>query len=484
MSTKDIKRPYRGDFTGEQIDAILHSVKDKVDKEEGKGLSSNDFTDEYKQKLDEVGGKRPYLSLERLRRYLYRVTFDSLPRDNGGDSPVVGGCSSFVKDGRLFRNLDYNYDNAASFIVRTREFEGMSFVTGLNDGFMKDDLIAQLPYRVVDGRNNHGIMVSTHLLFNDWNWTGCGEKCIPLTRLPFLVLSKVKSMATLPLDLEHILSNLTAGSALGFLGYLLQILVTDGITTYALLPPTEEGGDYVIKNITSNPKLTNFRWVASETVRRIDLQLRPTGIERWNAMPCSLEELRFTKAYEEPDRLSEFIGMRGTTKFTTDEELMSIYQTAKALYRERHRDGQTWHTMHSVIYGGRMESLFIQENWQDNCVGYESHSCSGVVEHGTKEYWDSRLGYIPAEGTIIVYDNYKTIIKDGETVLVPAIKVGTGNGYVQDLAFVGEAEARDIEMHIADTAMHVTDEEREYWNNKISVDDYHEVVEETLEFIK
>lgn len=210
-----------------------------------------------------IGMALPYLSLERLRHYLYRITFDALPPDDGGDSMAFGGCSSFVRDGNLYAS------------------EGL--------------------------------------------------------------------LAT---------------------GYLLQVLVTDGTTTYALLPPAEEGQPYVLQDITSNPKLTNFRWVSRSTVTRsdADIQTRPTGIERFNIMPCDPDDLRFTLAYEIPDRLSEFIGLRDTTKDSTDEELASIYADARALYLDRERDGLTWHTMHSVVYGDRMEELYIQENWNDNCA--------------------------------------------------------------------------------------------------------------------
>lgn len=312
--------------------------------------------------------KKPYLSIERLRHYLYRVTFDRLPEDNGSGTPVIGGCSAYVQNGKLYRNYDWNYDNAASFIVRTRDFEGMSMITGLDDGAMDDSKIAQLPYRMVDGRNNNGIMLSTHILFNDWQWTGAGEKSIPLTRLPFLVLSKVKSMATIASDLAWVLGNLTSTPGLDNLGYLIQLLITDGTTTYALIPPLEDGQAYELVDATSNPKMSNFRWEASRNVVRQELQTRPTGVERWNMMPCPLEELRFTKAYEAPIRLSEFIGLRETTKDSTDAQLLAIYDSAHEAYIERTRDGLTWQTMHSVVYGGRMEELYIQENWKDNCV--------------------------------------------------------------------------------------------------------------------
>lgn len=347
------------------------------------------------QQLQELfDGKQetlPYLSLERLRPYLYRVTFDSLPEDDGGDSPVTGGCSSYVANGKLYTNLDWDYDNTASFIVRTKDFEGQSMVGGLDDGSLNYELIAQLPYRVHRGINNHGIKVAAHILYNDWGWSGCGDKSISLTRLPFLVLSRVKSMATIASDLNGVLDNLHCPEGLVAMGYLLQLIVTDGTATYVLMPPTSEGQPYVLQDITACPKLANFRWVASDQVERGDLQTRPTGVERWNMMPCPLEDLRFTKAYEAPTRLSEFIGLRGTTKDSTDAQLEAIYDDARVEYLRRQRDGMTWQTMESAIYGDKLESLYIQENWDDNCI---ASSGGGDV---TKDYVDSAVARVESE---------------------------------------------------------------------------------------
>lgn len=313
---------------------------------------------------------RPYISLERVRDYLYRVTFDSLVKDKGMEGSLSFGCSSYVENGRLYRNLDFRYDNSASFIVRYKGVEGMSFITGLNDENLDDELIAQLPYCMVDGVNANGIKVTTHILFNDWGWKGVGEKNIPLTRIPYLVLNKVKSMETIEEDLSGILNNVSSTPSLEASEYLLQFLVTDGTTTYAILPPLDKDLPYVLQDISSNPKLANFRWVAEGVVDRRNLQLRPSGVERFNLMPCPLSDLRFTLAYESNGRLSEFIGEGGTTKDSSDAQLEVIYNKARALYLTRERDGRTWQTMHSVVYeGSKMDALFVQENWADNCVG-------------------------------------------------------------------------------------------------------------------
>lgn len=255
----------------------------------------------------------------------------------------------------------------------------MAFADGLTDSELDDDLIAKLPYRLVDGRNDSGIMVTTHVLFNDWDWHGSGDT--PLYKVPYIILSQIESMDSIESDLSSLLEDLKTSPTIDAADYLLQFMVTDGTTTYAILPPESSSGSYEIIDISANPKLANFRWVENATVNRAELQDRPTGVERWNLMPCDLKDLRFTKAYESPDRLSEFIGLRNTTKDSTDEELESIYEAAHELYEERTRDGSTWQTMHSVVYGANgLEHLFVQENWDKDYSANKSVDLTDYAE--------------------------------------------------------------------------------------------------------
>jgi len=101
------------------------------------------------------------------------------------------------------------------------------------------------------------------------------------------------------------------------------------------------------------------------------------------------------------------------------------------------------------------------------------------IEHGTREYWNSKKGYIPKPGTLIIYDDYYT---DQSGLVYPGIKVGTGNAYVQDLAFIGQHEAELLDDHIHNKVIHITQKERERWNNKLNVNDIHDVIDENLIF--
>ena len=106
------------------------------------------------------------------------------------------------------------------------------------------------------------------------------------------------------------------------------------------------------------------------------------------------------------------------------------------------------------------------------------------LKRDTTENWNNAVGFIPLPGEVIVYTDYETKTYQTEeygetvtkTVQIPNIKIGTGNAYVQDLAFVDE-KTRDILMaHIEDHDIHVTLQEKVFWNNKINVDDAAEQV--------
>lgn len=85
----------------------------------------------------------------------------------------------------------------------------------------------------------------------------------------------------------------------------------------------------------------------------------------------------------------------------------------------------------------------------------------------TTEHWNAKIDYIPARGTIIVYSDRRVI--DG--VAYPAIKIGDGGAYLIDLPFIGDDNTAEIidqlNDHINNKEIHVTKEEKEYWNNKL-----------------
>lgn len=95
------------------------------------------------------------------------------------------------------------------------------------------------------------------------------------------------------------------------------------------------------------------------------------------------------------------------------------------------------------------------------------------VYSDTTENWNEKLSYVPNRGDIIIYTDHGKIPDDyGELVNVPGIKIGDGNAYLIDLPFVG-ADVRyqiltELRAHTNNTVIHITDEERQFWNNKLN----------------
>ena len=100
----------------------------------------------------------------------------------------------------------------------------------------------------------------------------------------------------------------------------------------------------------------------------------------------------------------------------------------------------------------------------------------------TTAEWNAAIGYVPVAGELIVYSDYQSVEEDGETRYIPGLKIGSGNAYVQDLAFVGERDAEILMAHIHDAILHTSVAEKAFWDNKLNVTDAQEVVEETLIF--
>lgn len=93
----------------------------------------------------------------------------------------------------------------------------------------------------------------------------------------------------------------------------------------------------------------------------------------------------------------------------------------------------------------------------------------------TTENWDNAKDFIPLKGEIIVYSDYSTTEQDGKQVFVPAIKVGDGLAYVVDLPFVSDPNSSSeiqqaLYNHINNTVIHVNSDDRDHWDNNISVD--------------
>lgn len=90
------------------------------------------------------------------------------------------------------------------------------------------------------------------------------------------------------------------------------------------------------------------------------------------------------------------------------------------------------------------------------------------IRYKTTAEWDENLTLISSAGVIYIYSDHITKEIDGQTVVIPGLKVGDGTSYLIDLPFIDDGIAADFTEHILNNIIHVTPEDRDFWNNKVS----------------
>lgn len=83
------------------------------------------------------------------------------------------------------------------------------------------------------------------------------------------------------------------------------------------------------------------------------------------------------------------------------------------------------------------------------------------VRVATTAEWDAQRDLIGVKNVVYVYTDHEQT-EDGKPI--PGFKVGDGMAYLIDAPFNDDLALR----HIYDTSIHVTPEEKEFWNNKVT----------------
>ena len=105
----------------------------------------------------------------------------------------------------------------------------------------------------------------------------------------------------------------------------------------------------------------------------------------------------------------------------------------------------------------------------DGKIGYEVHETdydklkNKPVHMDTVDHWNAQKDFIGEAGHIYVYTDYTE--KDGEKIA--GIKISDGKAYLIDTPFVS-GNTDELYRHINDQSIHVTDEEKDFWNNKVT----------------
>ena len=96
-----------------------------------------------------------------------------------------------------------------------------------------------------------------------------------------------------------------------------------------------------------------------------------------------------------------------------------------------------------------------------------------LARRDTTENWNQHRDFIPMRGEICIYMDAGSMDDGyGNTINVPGIKIGDGNAYLIDLPFVGNdqryAILQELRNHTNDWTIHVSPEDRSFWDNKLN----------------
>lgn len=68
-----------------------------------------------------------------------------------------------------------------------------------------------------------------------------------------------------------------------------------------------------------------------------------------------------------------------------------------------------------------------------------------------------------------MYSDKSYVLDDqGNRVDVPGVKIGDGTSYLIDMPFVADDIGAQLLEHIQNTVVHITPQDRVFWDNKIS----------------
>lgn len=96
----------------------------------------------------------------------------------------------------------------------------------------------------------------------------------------------------------------------------------------------------------------------------------------------------------------------------------------------------------------------------ENSAIYQALLLKGTLVVKTTAEWNATPGQLSEEGTIYVYSDYK---QTSSGQYIPGYKLGDGKAYIVDLPF----STQELYEHINNLNIHVTPEEKAFWNNKV-----------------
>ena len=92
-----------------------------------------------------------------------------------------------------------------------------------------------------------------------------------------------------------------------------------------------------------------------------------------------------------------------------------------------------------------------------------------TIYYDTTANWNLQPSLVSERGSVYVYSDYQQIDDGlGNITFIPSVKIGDGTTYVIDLPFNTDLLTTQMNDHISNTTIHITANERTYWNGKVS----------------
>lgn len=98
------------------------------------------------------------------------------------------------------------------------------------------------------------------------------------------------------------------------------------------------------------------------------------------------------------------------------------------------------------------------------------------VYMNTTAFWNAQPQLIGKKGSIYVYTDYDYYVDDdGNVIYTQGVKIADGVAYLIDQPFIDGSIKNSIEQlsmildsHVNNKEIHITEEERKFWNNKVT----------------
>lgn len=111
--------------------------------------------------------------------------------------------------------------------------------------------------------------------------------------------------------------------------------------------------------------------------------------------------------------------------------------------------------------------IAVRKSWSSAKINSLIIGISRVEMHTTAE-WNADKMYIPTKGTLCIYTDRRVI----DNVKYLGMKIADGKSYVIDLPFLDDDITMEMiaytDAHIENNTVHISEEEREFWNNKLN----------------